>query len=90
MNFIQGLGIVAGICTSSSLIPQLVKTIKSKAASEVSTFMFIVLMSGNALWIYYGIEKNDMPIIITNAFSMLLNIAMLILKYRYTSTPDHQ
>lgn len=83
MDFIEGLGLVAGICTSSSLIPQLVTTIKKKKASEVSMFMFIVLLTGNALWVYYGIDKKDVPIISTNIFSIGLNVTMLILKYKY-------
>jgi MtN3 and saliva related transmembrane protein len=87
MEFIDGLGLAAGICTSSSLIPQLVTTLKKKKASEVSLIMFLVLFAGNSLWIYYGIEKKDIPIISTNIFSLLLNIAMLFLKFKYSKKP---
>lgn len=83
MDFIEGLGLVAGICTSSAVVPQLVTTIKKKKASEVSTLMFIVLLTGNALWVYYGIDKKDVPIISTNIFTICLNVAMLFLKYKY-------
>ncbi len=84
MNFIDGLGLAAGICTSSSIIPQLVTTIKKKRAADVSTFMFIVLLIGNGLWVYYGIDKKDVPIISTNIFSLVLNIIMLYLKIKYS------
>ena len=83
MNFIDGLGLAAGICTSSSVIPQLVTTIKKKRASDVSIFMFIVLFIGNGLWVYYGIDKEDVPIISTNIFSLLLNMVMLYLKVHF-------
>jgi MtN3 and saliva related transmembrane protein len=83
MDFIEGLGLAAGICTSSAIIPQLVTTIKKKTASEVSAWMFIVLLTGNALWVYYGIDKKDIPIISTNIFTLLLNVTMLILKFKY-------
>jgi len=83
MDFIEGVGLLAGICTSSAVIPQLVTTVKKKKASEVSTLMFIVLMTGNALWVYYGIDKKDIPIIATNIFTVCLNVAMLFLKYKY-------
>ncbi|REA64017.1 hypothetical protein DSL64_00150 [Dyadobacter luteus] len=83
MEFIDGLGLVAGICTSSAVIPQLVTTIKKKKASEVSMTMFIVLLTGNALWVYYGFDKKDIPIISTNLFTICLNIAMLFLKFKY-------
>jgi MtN3 and saliva related transmembrane protein len=83
MDFIEGVGLLAGICTSSAVIPQLVTTIKKKKASEVSTLMFVVLLTGNALWVYYGIDKKDIPIIATNIFTICLNIAMLFLKHKY-------
>jgi len=83
MEGIDILGIIAGICTSSSIIPQIVKTLKEKKAREVSVFMFIVLMTGNALWIYYGFEKSDIAIISTNFFALVLNIVMIVLKFRY-------
>ena len=83
MDLIEGVGLLAGICTSSAVIPQLVTTVKKKKASEVSTLMFIVLMTGNALWVYYGIDKKDVPIIATNIFTVCLNVAMLFLKYKY-------
>lgn len=83
MEFIEILGLVAGICTSSSLIPQLVKTVQTKKAEDVSVFMFIVMFTGNALWIYYGFYKKDFPIIATNILAVSLNMAMMVLKYRF-------
>lgn len=88
MEFIDVLGLLAGICTSASLIPQLVKTIKAKKAQDVSLFMFIVLLVGNSLWIYYGSHKSDVAIISTNILSLALNIVMLFLKYRYKDNND--
>lgn len=83
MQFIDILGLVAGICTSSSLVPQLIKTIKTKKAGDVSLFMFLVMLTGNSLWIYYGIHKSDIAIISTNILALGLNITMLILKFKY-------
>ena len=88
MDFIEVVGIVAGLCTSSSVIPQLVKTIKSKKAGDVSVLMFIVLLTGNSLWVYYGADKGNVPIIATNILSILLNVAMLICKFTYKKNDD--
>jgi MtN3 and saliva related transmembrane protein len=82
-TLLQTIGIIAGICTSSSIIPQIIKTVKTKTANDVSPFMFIILVLGTGLWAFYGVAKSDLPIIITNAFSFLLNIFMLILNFRY-------
>jgi MtN3 and saliva related transmembrane protein len=83
MEFIEILGLGAGICTSSAAIPQLVKTIKEKKAEQISPFMFIIMFTGNALWVYYGFNKSDLPIISTNILSLALDTAMLVLKFKY-------
>src|SRR5688572_5319376 len=82
MNWTQIIGLVAGTLTSSSLIPQLVKTVKEKKAEDVSLGMLFVLMLGVATWVVYGILREDMPIIITNSFSLALNIAMIVLRFK--------
>lgn len=83
MDLIDIIGIVAGIFTSSSIVPQIIKTLKKKKAREVSVFMFIVMMTGNALWVYYGFDKSDVAIISTNFLALGLNITMAVLKYRF-------
>jgi MtN3 and saliva related transmembrane protein len=83
VDFIQTIGICAGVCTSISLLPQLVKLIKNKKAEDLSLFYLIILFIGLALWIWYGILRQDIPIIATNAVSIVLNIAILILGIKY-------
>jgi MtN3 and saliva related transmembrane protein len=77
------IGIVAGVLTSISLLPQLIKIIKEKKADDISYFTLGVLITGVALWVWYGIEKSDIPIITTNAFSVLVNLLMIIFTIRY-------
>jgi MtN3 and saliva related transmembrane protein len=87
MDWTQVIGLTAGVCTATSLIPQVVKTIKEKKAEDVSLVMLLVLGTGIILWVVYGIRKNDLPIIATNAFSLLVNITMVILGIRYKKKP---
>jgi MtN3 and saliva related transmembrane protein len=77
------VGVAAGVLTSASMLPQVIKMIKEKQASQVSVLMICVLISGISLWIWYGIMKEDKPIIYTNVFSLLINIFMAICKYKY-------
>lgn len=84
MNWTQAIGLFAGICTSCSLLPQLIKTIKEKRVEEISKLMLFVLMTGVATWIVYGILRDDLPIIITNSFSLLLNIMLIVLRFKYS------
>lgn len=72
------LGIVAGVLTSVSMIPQLIKVLKEKNVEDLSLVMLIVLISGLSLWVWYGFLKNELPIILSNAFAVLINISLLI------------
>ena len=83
MNWTQVIGLFAGICTSSSLLPQLFKTIKEKKADDISKWMLFVLLTGVVTWVVYGVLREDLPIIITNSFSLLLNIIMIVLRIKY-------
>ncbi|GEN69070.1 SemiSWEET transporter [Chryseobacterium rhizosphaerae] len=72
------LGIIAGILTSVSMIPQLIKVIKEKNVEDISLLMLLVLISGLSLWVWYGFIKDELPIIISNSFAVLVNISLLI------------
>ena len=78
-NFVEIVGLAAGICTAVSLLPQIIKIIKERKAEDISLFYLIVLLCGLGLWTYYGFLKQDVPIIATNIFSMVLNIIVIIL-----------
>lgn len=82
------IGIVAGVFTSVSLLPQLIKIVREKRVEELSMSMFISLLIGLSLWVYYGILRKDMPIIVTNGFSVLLNICILFLRFKYSKNND--
>jgi MtN3 and saliva related transmembrane protein len=78
------IGIAAGMLTATSMMPQVLKTIKTKKAEHVSPLMLIILIVGVMLWIIYGFLKKDFPIIYTNCFSLLVNLTMLYLRWRFS------
>ena len=77
------VGITAGVFTGASMLPQVIKMIKEKKASQVSIFMLLILITGLSLWTWYGFLKDDLPIIVTNIFSLVLNLIMIFLRYKY-------
>lgn len=77
------LGIVAGVLTSVSMIPQLIKVLKEKNVEDISLVMLLVLITGVSLWVWYGIMKSELPIILSNAFSVLVNLSLLICYFFY-------
>ena len=82
-SFTNYLGIGAGICTGVSLIPQLYKIIKEKKAENISYVMLTILIIGLAGWVWYGIRKNDLPIIFTNGFAVVVNLLTIFFSAKY-------
>lgn len=79
------IGILAGTFTTVAVIPQLVKSLRTKKVVDVSPIMFSILIIGVGLWVVYGFLKEDIPIIVTNGISFLLNLSMLVLMFHYKS-----
>ena len=77
MNYIDIIGLFAGTCVTISVIPQILKVWKTKKVKAISLKTFGILTFGIAVWIFYGILKNDLPIIITNSVSLCLNLVMV-------------
>ncbi len=77
------IGTIAGILTSVSMIPQLVKVLKEKDVENLSWSMIVVLLTGVSLWVVYGIMKTEWPIILSNGFSVLVNTTLLIYYFKY-------
>jgi MtN3 and saliva related transmembrane protein len=82
-EYIQYLGMVAGVLTSVSMLPQIIKIFKEKKVEDISFVMIMVLITGIGCWIYYGILRKDGPIIYTNSFAFLLNLLLLVLRFKY-------
>ena len=79
------LGLVAGILTTISLLPQLVKTWRSKSAEDVSLLMFILFIIGVFLWCLYGLEIHSLPVVIANIITFILALSILSLKLYFTN-----
>jgi len=80
---INSLGFLAGILTSISVVPQLVKALKTKKADDVSLGMFLLYDAGLFLWIIYGYFIFSMPVLIMNSFAFLTSAWMTYLKLKY-------
>lgn len=77
------LGMVAGTLTTVAFVPQVLKTWRSKSANDVSYGMFLIFSTGVLCWLFYGIAIGAAPIVIANSVTLILAIAMLVLKFIY-------
>lgn len=77
------LGLIAGALTSIAALPQLLKVLKTKNTEDLSALTLIILISGLSLWVWYGLIKDELPIILSNAFAVVLNLILLFCKLTF-------
>lgn len=79
----MALGIVAGFCTTISVVPQIIKTYKTRHTKDLSLGMFCLLALGVGLWCVYGVLINELPVIVANGVTFVLVIYIIIMKLRH-------
>jgi MtN3 and saliva related transmembrane protein len=79
----NSIGLLAGIFTTGSLLPQLIKTLRTRNAKDVSLLMYVFLTIGVLLWVIYGVRLGEYPIIIANGTSLLLTVSIMALKIKH-------
>lgn len=74
------IGILAGILTLLTYIPQSVKTIRTQKTRDLSTMTLILLVSSAALWVTYGLVKHLPSVWFTNLVVSSLGLTILSIK----------
>jgi MtN3 and saliva related transmembrane protein len=76
------LGTVAGILSTASFVPQVIKAWREGNTEAISKRMYIVTVSAFTLWTVYGFVIGSVPIIVFNILSLVLSGTILVLKLR--------
>jgi MtN3 and saliva related transmembrane protein len=83
MDMTTFIGLLAGLLTTVSLVPQVLKIWKSKSAKDISLKMFAAFSVGVALWLVYGVLQKEMPMILWNSVSLVLASGILAMKLKF-------
>ena len=81
---IEFFGYFAAILTTLAFLPQLIKTLKTKKAEDVSLITLIMFLIGVLSWIIYGYKISSTPILIANVVTFILNLLILIFKITFS------
>jgi MtN3 and saliva related transmembrane protein len=80
------IGILAALFTTAANIPQTYTIIREKSTEHVSVTTYFILLTGTLLWGWYGIIREDWPLIATNAFTSITSIIIIILNFSSKKT----
>lgn len=79
----ETLGLMAGTLTTASFVPQVWKIWHTRSARDLSWGMAGVFTMGTFLWLLYGLMVGSMSIIVANAITFLLSLAICVMKLRF-------
>ena len=83
MTLIDIIGSIAATLTTVSFLPQAWHTFQTKDVSGISLGIYSVFTAGVAGWLVYGLLLQAWPIVISNAITVSLAAAILVMKLRY-------
>ena len=83
---VEIFGYIAAILTTAAFLPQLIKTLKTKKADDVSLITLIMFIIGVLCWIIYGYKISSIPILIANLITLILNLLILISKIYFSKS----
>jgi MtN3 and saliva related transmembrane protein len=78
----SAVGVIAGLCSTASFTPQVLKVWRDPDTKAISLRMYLVTVTAFALWIGYGIMIGSWPIMIFNTLSLVLSGLILFVKIR--------
>jgi MtN3 and saliva related transmembrane protein len=82
------IGLLAGTLTTVAAIPQVVRTYRTQHARDISIWQPILLTIGMALWLFYGVLLQDLPLICANAVSLVCYGALICMKIVYRKNDE--
>jgi MtN3 and saliva related transmembrane protein len=80
---IKTIGFLAGLLTTVSFLPQVIKTHQTKRAEDFNLLFMLLFTLGLIFWLVYGIIIREWPIILANSVTLVLNFILLGMKMKY-------
>jgi len=74
---------VAATLTTAAFVPQALHIIHHKETRAISLFMYVSFATGVAFWLLFGCIIGNWPIIISNAITLALALAIIAMKLKY-------
>ena len=78
MTLLSLLATIFGAVSGIANLPQAIKIFRRKSAKDISILTYSFLLTGAFIWILYGIELRNFPILLTNILGFI-NIGLVVI-----------
>ena len=76
---IEIVGLIAASFTTFAFIPQFFKIWKNRNISGVSISMYVIMLIGICIWLFYGFLIKSLAVIVANIVTGLLQLFIVTL-----------
>jgi MtN3 and saliva related transmembrane protein len=73
----------AATLTTAAFLPQALHILRYKDTRAISLHMYVAFATGVCLWLVFGLLITNWPIIISNAITLGLALAIIAMKLKY-------
>lgn len=77
------VGLAAAFLTTVAFLPQVIHTLRTRSTHDISLRMYSLYTVGIFLWLVYGLLLHDIPLIASNALTLIFAATILTLKLRH-------
>ena len=78
-------GWIASFLCTFILVPQIFKTLKTRHTDDVSMYMLIISVAGNAFWAAHASITENIPLIVGASLISGMSILLIIFKFKFDS-----
>jgi MtN3 and saliva related transmembrane protein len=82
-SYVTFIGYAAGALTVLALVPQVVRSYRTRRVDDLSWGMTVLLVVSGILWLAYGVLASQRPVILTNVGVVILASALVVAKLRF-------
>lgn len=75
------LGLFAGTCTTLSFLPQVIRTLRTRHAADLSAAWLLIFGVGTVAWVVYGLLRSDLAVTAANAITTVLVASLVVAKF---------
>ena len=76
-------GWIASLLCTLLLVPQIIKALQTRHTDDVSMYMLILSVAGNAFWVAHASMTQNIPLIVGAGLISFMSIALIFLKYLF-------
>jgi len=81
---INVIGYLAAIIGTALMLPQVIKSIRTKSVQDLSWLMLTLYLFNCLLWAIYGFLIAAIPVVLCNIVALVISIVQIGVKWKYS------